>query len=51
MLRTIKKAIELGWITKNPHLTDDALAAMFIAVFKDMTLQQAIDTFVPRDLL
>ena len=47
ILRTIKKCIEKGWITKNEHLTDEALAMAFVDTLKEMPLKKFVEIFNP----
>lgn len=35
----LKKAIEMGWIIKNPHITDEALVAIFFDAIKDISVR------------
>lgn len=49
ILRTIKKLEEMGWITISSHLNTDAFAAVFVDIFKEMTLKNFIEIFSPKD--
>ncbi len=50
ILRTINKAEEMGWITVNEHLQKEALVAVFLDVFKEMSLKRAMEIFLPKEL-
>lgn len=39
----IKKCIEMGWITKNPHLTDEALYRLFVETMKEVTVRDFLE--------
>lgn len=42
----IKKAIEMGWITKNENLTDEALVRLFVEAAKDVSVRDFLaDSF------
>lgn len=49
ILRTIRKLVEMGWIKKNEHLTEEALAGAFVEVLKEMPLNKFVKIFSPFD--
>lgn len=48
VLRTLLKCKEMGWITINENLNEEALAATFVEIMKDMSLKNFIDIFSPH---
>jgi hypothetical protein len=50
ILRTINKAEEMKWITVSEHLNKEALVAVFLDVFKEMSLKRALEIFMPKEL-
>lgn len=41
----VKKAIDKGWIVKNPSLTDEALVFMFVESLKDISVRDFLKVF------
>lgn len=50
ILRVLNKMEEMQYITINEHLNREALARMFLEIFKDMTLRRTLEIFVPKEL-